>query len=1094
MPSYKQVSVPSAPMRVRPPVSDEAKASVSAVPKKFSEVESRFKIIESIGSGFFSTVYDAIDQENGKRCALKVMRGKESVDSECEALERVNKRTGAAPALYECGENYIAMELIKGMSLFDWAKHQKSAQRIKEAILTVADLVDQIHEAGISHRDLHSRNIVVTPDGMTAVDYGLARVKGVEDWGIVGEPVRVLARALSFSTEALDTGKPDEIRNEVYNYALEQTESLGNTDQIREIAEGVDEILKKAQGKIAEPVAEFSMNEIRRLSESMFGHHLEVRNNALVVPVENPNIAPPEPNLKTRGEYHITIVSPPELSSALKKGTWSSMEVVSDLAKDWKIVGDPKYVCIGKQEKGDNATYFIVVDWPEAQEFRKEQFFLDKRDLHITLGFRQSDIHGVPKDASTCMQDFKEAEDPYRAGPCPVCGKFAVGTFRHRGAPVQCDNGHFWRGTCGHPDHPNTVVPGKSESLTERVLHQELPIDIPSPVIEVLKDVKKEGGKGVIIGGSVRDAILGKKAKDIDVEVYGLPGDKLAEILEKYGKVNLVGKQFGVYKTKLNGVDFDIDFSLPRREYKVTTGHKGFDVKPDPSMDYVSAAKRRDFTINTIGYDPLEKIVYDPHGGIEALKKGVIKMTDPQAFKDDPLRVLRMAQFASRFGFDVDPETLKHAKEAPELETLPSERILEEFKKALIRAPKPSIFIDQLEKAGVIDRLFPEIKGNLDELRKYMDAAAAERSGNAEEDFILMLSAMARALQWDHAEKFISRFVREVDVKNRIENINNAADKARTSFPLQDAEIRNWLSGIKKENLDILHRIMKIDFGSRADSLFQKVNDLLPSVTPIVMGRHLQDLGVVPGLLMGKILKQLYNKQLAGEFGDLEGGLKMAKEIIASGVMEGITPKLDQLLERAEQVITADPDVIVVDVDGTLVDISARAVKCFSDMGMDVPAAHWEEELKKLKGPAKGKFFKNFLSDKYTDLDVPYPNVIDFVKRMADETNLQVVILTGRPSHMKHTQVVANMLAERGIPVKDVLSRGRAEGFMKTTQLKVSLLKAHGYKVHFAIDDEPRILDAIGSEWPEARLYRADRGTITPYSPPPQKTESNLLV
>jgi tRNA nucleotidyltransferase (CCA-adding enzyme) len=1086
-------------MRVRPRVSVEAEASVAAGPHTYSEVADRFKKIDALGSGFFSTVYDAVDQESGKRCALKVMQkspaeGSALLKEECEALELVNKKSGAAPALYECGKDYIVMELIKGTPLYTWANREKDAQEIKEALNVLADLIDSIHAAGVEHGDLHSKNVVVTAEGLMAVDFGLSTINGVENWDAISETVRVLTRAFSLSLEAKAAGKPDDIRNEIHNYTLDETSDLDSSDRIRRIAKGIDEILQKAKEDVAEPVTESVMYSLRKLSESYLGHHLEVRNNALVVPVENPNIAPPEPNIKTRGEYHITIVSPPELSSAIKNGTWSSMEVVSDLAKDWKITGDAKYVCVGKQEKGDNATYFIVVDWPEAQEFRKEQFFLNKRDLHITLGFRQSDIHDVPKDASTCIQDLQEMEDPYRAGPCPVCGKFAVETFRHHGAPVQCGNGHYWRGTCGHPEHPNTVVPGKSESLTERVLHQELPIDIPDPVIKVLKDIKKEGGKGVLIGGSVRDALLGKKAKDIDVEVYGVPGDKLAEILGRHGKVNLVGKQFGVYKSRLSGVDFDIDFSLPRREYKVTTGHKGFDVKPDPSMDYVSAAKRRDFTINTIGYDPLEKIVYDPHGGIEALKKGVIKMTDPQAFKDDPLRVLRMAQFASRFGFDVDPETMQHAKDAPELETLPSERILEEFKKALLRAKRPSIFLDQLEKAGTVERIFPEIKGSLDALKKNVDAAAEKRSGNEDDDFVLMLSAMASVLPWNVALKFIGRFVRETDVKERVQNIYNAIEMAKSSFPATDSEIRHWLSTIKKKNFGVLRGLMPIEFGSKADELLRKAEEMLPSIDPIVMGRDLQDLGVAPGPMMGRLLKQLYHKQLDGEFKDLEGGKEVAKEIMASATTESVPSPIDKLLEIAEQVVTADPDVIVVDVDGTLVDVSARAVQSFKDMGVEVSADNWEGELKKIKGPQKGQFFKSFLSDKYTDLDVPYPNVINFVKKMSDETNLPVVILTGRPSHMKHTQTVASMLAEKGIPIKDVLSRGRSEGFMKTPQLKVSSLKTNGYKVHFALDDEPRILDAIGSEWPEARLYRADRGTLTPYSPPFQKNESNLLV
>ena len=1014
MPIYKPTSVsPNAPLRVRPRTSTEAVGAEQEV-KSYNDVKANFEIKGVLGQGQFGVVEKVIDLRNNRECALKRPKRHLDIEAECAMMEKLNSASGVAPQLYECGRDYILMELIKGAQLKTWVSAH-SKKDIPKIFRTYADLIDAIHNAGVVHGDLNAGNIIVTPSGWTAVDFGFSSEDDNESWDTIAGVLVMIVNPILYP-QVLDD--PD-LQKNIYNWC----KNVGSTDDIRDIADTIEKALEPAEVEY-----ESLTSSLRRLSESISGHHLEVRNNALVFPVDPPNVEAPEPGLKTRGEYHITIVSPPELSSAIKNGTWGSISAVAELAKDWKITGEPKYVCIGKQEKDDNAAYFIVVDWPEAQEFRKEQFFLGKKDLHITIGFRQSDIHDVPKDKTTCVRE-----------------------------------------------------------LTERTFQQELSLDIPESVIAVLKDIKKEGGKGVIIGGSVRDAILGKKAKDIDVEVYGLPGEKLSEILGRHGKVNLVGKQFGVYKTRLNGVAYDIDFSLPRREYKVSTGHKGFDVKPDPSMGYVDAAKRRDFTINTIGYDPLEKTVYDPHGGIEALKKGVIKMTDPNAFKDDPLRVLRMAQFASRFGFDVDPETLKHAKEAPELETLPSERILEEFKKALLRAKKPSIFLDQLEKAGTIDRIFPEIKGSLEDLKKNMDAAAAKRTGNEEEDFVLMLAAMVLNLPWNTALKFIERFVKETDVKDNVKDIYEAVKKAQAGFPATDSEIRRWLSTIKKSNIDILRRVMPIEFGSKADALFRKVDELLPSIEPIVMGRDLQALGVAPGPTMGRILKQLHQKQLDGEFKDLEGGKAIAKELMKTTTEADEVLSLPSLLRRVETFFEGNGgDVIVVDIDGTLMDVSARGTQSLKDIGIEATPENWDTLAKELKPPNRGKFFKGFLTDKYTNLDTPNASVFDFVKKISSETGIPVVILTGRSVAQKgSTTKVGELLTQQGVTVKDVIQKSGPESFIKSDAFKINAIKIKGYNPRYVLDDDDRNLSAFAKEWPEAKLYKVDaHGNIQEYSAP----------
>lgn len=423
---------------------------------------------------------------------------------------------------------------------------------------------------------------------------------------------------------------------------------------------------------------------------------------------------------------------------------------------------------------------------------------------------------------------------------------------------------------------------------TESEHKADLPIDIPNSVIDVLKAIRDEGGLGIVVGGAVRDAILGKTGKDIDIEVYKIPGDKLFSVLSNFGKVNAVGKSFGVYKLKIGPTE--IDFSLPRKDRKTGTGHRGFDVDVDHTLSYRDAAKRRDFTINTLGYDPLTKTVYDPHGGMDDLKSGVIRMTDPAAFKEDPLRVLRMAQFAARFGFDVDPETIAHAKAAPELETLPKERLFEEFKKALLRAQRPGTFVLSLAQSHALERIVPELHGKDTEVAALLDKVAPARTGKSDDDLILMLSAIA----WETTTRFLNGITNEVDIMKRVSNVYAALHGLKKKWPESDEDIRRWLHTVHPENLKIVEALSKVIFGEVTEPLFTRSVGLVGQVAPIVLGRHLQQLGLSPGPVMGKLLKQLHDLQLAGKFSDLEGGLALAQKLM-TGMQESTSSLLGKL-------------------------------------------------------------------------------------------------------------------------------------------------------------------------------------------------------
>jgi len=197
----------------------------------------------------------------------------------------------------------------------------------------------------------------------------------------------------------------------------------------------------------------------------------------------------------------------------------------------------------------------------------------------------------------------------------------------------------------------------------------------------------------IIVGGFVRDSLLGIKSKDIDIEIYNLSSyDKLSDILREFGNINLVGKSFGVCKLTLD--DLDLDFSFPREDNKISSGHKGFDIKINTSLTFKEAASRRDFTINTIGYNPIKQKILDPFNGIQDLKRKILRAVDMQHFGEDPLRVLRGVVFCARFNFQMDNKLKKlcsHMIANNTLDELPSQRIFEEIKKLLTKAEKPSI-------------------------------------------------------------------------------------------------------------------------------------------------------------------------------------------------------------------------------------------------------------------------------------------------------------------------------------------------------------------------------------------------------------------
>ena len=215
--------------------------------------------------------------------------------------------------------------------------------------------------------------------------------------------------------------------------------------------------------------------------------------------------------------------------------------------------------------------------------------------------------------------------------------------------------------------------------------------------------VREAGGRTFYVGGFVRDRLLGIENKDVDIHV--IEPDALPDILKKVGEPLTYGKSFGVFALKGE----DIDIAMPRRERATGTGHRDFDVDVDPFIGTREAASRRDFTVNSMMEDVLTGEIVDHFGGRRDLDEGVIRHIDPETFIEDPLRVLRGAQFAARFSFTIAPDTVELCR-GIDLSTLSGERVEEELKKALLKAEKPSIFFESLRSMDQLDVWFPELK------------------------------------------------------------------------------------------------------------------------------------------------------------------------------------------------------------------------------------------------------------------------------------------------------------------------------------------------------------------------------------------------
>ena len=278
--------------------------------------------------------------------------------------------------------------------------------------------------------------------------------------------------------------------------------------------------------------------------------------------------------------------------------------------------------------------------------------------------------------------------------------------------------------------------------------------DLRTALTTLANAVAEEGGRALVVGGAVRDALLGLPAEDLDVEVFGIAPERLRGLLEERFRLDLVGQSFGVLKIRR----LPLDVAIPRRESKRGLGHRGFEIHSDPTLSIAEAATRRDFTVNAISWDPCSREILDPVGGAADLEAGVLRHVS-EKFSEDPLRVLRAMQFAARFRLDVAPETLALCR-AIGPEGLAPERCFGEWKKLLLRGVEPSRGLAFLRESGWIS-LYPELavligcpqdpewhpEGDVwTHTSHVMDAFARQRLGEEWEDLVVGFGCLCHDL------------------------------------------------------------------------------------------------------------------------------------------------------------------------------------------------------------------------------------------------------------------------------------------------------------------------------------------------------------
>ena len=455
------------------------------------------------------------------------------------------------------------------------------------------------------------------------------------------------------------------------------------------------------------------------------------------------------------------------------------------------------------------------------------------------------------------------------------------------------------------------------------------PRDLPAVVHEIATAVRDSGGRALVVGGWVRDRLLGLTSKDLDLEIFGLDQDALPELLSRFGRAERVGQSFPVFKVIADG-DHGLDVALPRRESKSGRGHKGFEVRGDPHMSIEEAARRRDFTVNAISLDPLTGAIEDPFAGRDDLLRKVLRVVDPATFGDDSLRVLRAVQFAARFELTLDAGTKALCRQIP-LDDLPAERIWGELEKLLLKARKPSIGFALARELGVIARVMPELtplagcpqepewhpEGDVWTHTLMVIDKARELNDDLDRPRLItvMLGAIAHDLGKPATTAFVDGRIRSLDheqagVAPALALLDRLNIHTIDGFPVRDQVAGLVAQHLKpgmfykspsvgdaafrrlaqKVDLELLARLARADCLGRTgtfdctamDWFIERARALGVEhhpPAPLLLGRHVLALGVDPGPRVGEILRRVYEKQLDGELRTLDEAIAEASTL-----------------------------------------------------------------------------------------------------------------------------------------------------------------------------------------------------------------------
>lgn len=428
-------------------------------------------------------------------------------------------------------------------------------------------------------------------------------------------------------------------------------------------------------------------------------------------------------------------------------------------------------------------------------------------------------------------------------------------------------------------------------------------------VLTVVEALDRSGARALLVGGAVRDLLLGMPVKDLDIEVHGIALEQLEVILKRFGNVRIVGKQFGVLR--IDGID--VDWSIPRID---GAGRKPI-VQLNPYLSLHDAFLRRDLTINAMGIDLITYQLQDPFNGQKDLENKVLKAPDPDLFVKDPLRFFRVMQFIGRFNMHPDAQLNALCKNM-DLSSIATERIYEEYEKLLLKSARPSLGFVWLKKIERLKQLLPQLYDTIGVQQEFewhpegdvfehsmqaLDKAATIACENDQERLVLMFAALChdlgkvthtqiidgriRALGHDTAgvplaQKLLDRLTHKQVIKETVPKlvqfhmmpgafIKSGAKRAAYKRLAKKLAPQTHCAMLAKvafadkcgrnpeKNGPLLNCFLP-DIEAFVDAA-QKIGVLFAPEAPVLMGADLLEF-VKPGPQMGKMLEKAYQIQI----------------------------------------------------------------------------------------------------------------------------------------------------------------------------------------------------------------------------------------